>query len=217
MPKREALSIKIDYLSAIFETIQAKEFIERIMELPLEIFHVQKTRIKHQPYTRLYQCGTIKIYGNVPPIETNPLGLGCYLVLSGKGCDDYFGRFGFRSDTDIYYDFFAKCKARLKNKFHLTRLDVAIDDKNAEPYFTIEQIKKKCLKEEFISKSRSYRFAESSFEDGETAKTVYIGDGKSNLSIRFYDKDKEVCGKYQIPWTYVNTLDTKSRTFLCNS
>ena len=62
----------------------------------------------------------------------------------------------------------------------------------------MEQIQKKCLKEEFISKSRTYRFVESSFNNGDTAKTVYIGDGKSNISYRFYDKDKEMCEKNQL-------------------
>lgn len=40
--------------------------------------------------------------------------------------------------------------------------------------------------------SNSYRFVESSYTEKDTAKTVYIGAGKSNLSYRFYDKDKEV-------------------------
>lgn len=31
----------------------------------------------------------------------------------------------------------------------------------------------------------------------DTAKTVYIGAGKSDLSYRFYDKDKETCQKYE--------------------
>ncbi len=62
--------------------------------------------------------------------------------------------------------------------------------------FTIEQIKKKCEKEEFISNSEGYHFDESKFDDFDTAKTVYIGAGKSGLSYRFYDKDKEVCSKH---------------------
>ena len=64
------------------------------------------------------------------------------------------------------------------------------------PFFTIEQIKKKCEKEEFISNSEGYHFDESKFDDFDTAKTVYIGAGKSGLSYRFYDKDKEVCSKH---------------------
>lgn len=43
---------------------------------------------------------------------------------------------------------------------------------------------------------KAIAFAESSFSEKETAKTVYIGAGRSNLSYRFYDKDKEVCMKY---------------------
>ena len=62
--------------------------------------------------------------------------------------------------------------------------------------FTIEQIKKKCEKEEFISNSEGYHFDESKFDDFDTAKTVYIGAGKSGLSYRFYDTDKEVCSRY---------------------
>ena len=79
-----------------------------------------------------------------------------------------------------------------------THLDVykRQDDKNEKPFFTIEQIKKKCEKEEFVSNSEDYHFDESKFDDFNTAKTVYIGAGKSGLSYRFYDKDKEVCGKY---------------------
>lgn len=199
--RRNRLSIKVDYLSMIFDSIEAKELIQRILGLPFEFFKQQEARVRHQAYTSLYQCGSIKVFGDVIPTDKNPFGLGCYLVLSGKGCDDYqdcFSMQGVYSDT--YGDFFRKCCQLLgESVFHLTRLDIAIDDKNEVPYFTIEQIKKKCLKEEFISKSRSYRFAESSVTEG-TAKTVYIGDGKSNLSYRFYDKDKEQCGKYDIPY-----------------
>ena len=76
---------------------------------------------------------------------------------------------------------FRRCERRygLYN-FHFTRLDVAIDDKNEKPFFTLEQIKKKCEKEEFIANSEGYHFDESKF----------------GLFYRFYDKDKEVCLKY---------------------
>ena len=92
---------------------------------------------------------------------------------------------------------FRRCERRygLYN-FHFTRLDVAIDDKNEKPFFTLEQIKKKCEKEEFIANSEGYHFDESKFDDFDTAKTGYIGAGKSGLFYRFYDKDKEVCLKY---------------------
>ena len=49
---------------------------------------------------------------------------------------------------------FRRCERRYGlDNFHFTRLDVAIDDKNEKPFFTLEQIKKKCEKEEFIANS----------------------------------------------------------------
>ena len=57
---------------------------------------------------------------------------------------------------------FRRCERRYGlDNFHFTRLDIAIDDKNEKPFFTIEQIKKKCEKEEFISNSEGYHFDES--------------------------------------------------------
>ncbi len=43
-----------------------------------------------------------------------------------------------------------------------------------KPFFTIEQIKKKCEKEEFISNSEGYHFDESKFDDFDTAKGPFI-------------------------------------------
>ena len=115
--------------------------------------------------------------------------------MTGRGCDDIFRILDSRNCT--FGDMFRRCERRYGlDNFHFTRLDIAIDDKNEKTFFTIEQIKKKCEKEEFISNSEGYHFDESKFDDFDTAKTVYIGAGKSGLSYRFYDKDKEVCSKH---------------------
>ena len=107
--------------------------------------------------------------------------------MTGRGCDDIFRILDSRNYT--FGDMFRRCERRYGlDNFHFTRLDIAIDDKNEKPFFTIEQIKKKCEKEEFISNSEGYHFDESKFDDFDTAKTVYIGAGKSGLSYRFYDK-----------------------------
>ncbi len=114
-------------------------------------------------------------------------------MMTGRGCDDIFHILDENGLT--FGDMFERCERRYGiGNYHFTRLDVAIDDRNEKPFFTIEQIKKKCEKEEFISNSEGYHFDESKFDDFDTAKTVYIGDGKSGLSYRFYDK--EVCSKY---------------------
>lgn len=192
--KRDELSIKVDYLSIIFDTLTVEEVILGILGLPIEFFVRHSGHVKFKRYTVCYQLDSIRIYAEPPPDDDNPKGLGCYLVLTGKGCSDLEDCM--RGQGKTFRDFFHVCDIRVRDgTYHLTRLDIAIDDKNEVPYFTMEQIQKKCLKEEFISKSRTYRFVESSFDNGDTAKTVYIGDGKSNISYRFYDKDKEMQGK----------------------
>lgn len=196
MSKKE-LSIKIDYLSIVFDMLKAEEQIRKVLGLPLEYFMIQKTKVKHKDYTNLYQFGTIKVYGD-RQLKGGTSEAGCYLVLSSQGCDDYYSFL--ETSQHTYSDFFSTCIQIVGNgNFRFTRLDIAIDDKNEISYFTIGQIKRKCLKGEFVSNSKSYRFAESSFDE-DTAKTVYIGDGKSNISYRFYDKDKERAGKYQLPY-----------------
>jgi len=55
--------------------------------------------------------------------------------------------------------------------------------RNIVPYFTIRQIKKKCLKGEFIDRSREIQIVESGIskdgiEETDTGKTVYIGSTK---------------------------------------
>lgn len=44
--------------------------------------------------------------------------------------------------------------------------------------------------------SEGYYFDESKFDDFDIVKIVYIGVGKLGLFYCFYDKDKEVCLKY---------------------
>lgn len=145
---KKKLSIKVDYLSMVFETLEVEELIRHILGLPFELFRKQGARIKHQDYTCLYQFGTIKVYGDKIS-QGNTHSSGCYLVPSGSRCDDYYSYL--QTTSHSYGYFFAQCNRKAgKGNFHLTRLDIAIDDKNEVPYFTIGQIKNKCLKEEFV-------------------------------------------------------------------
>ena len=145
-----------------------------ILGLPTDIFNVYPATIKFKTYQARWQIGDIYVSGDARKTEDNPQGLGCYLVMTGRGCDDIFRILDSRNYT--FGDMFRRCERRYGlDNFHFTRLDIAIDDKNEKPFFTIEQIRKKCEKEEFISNSEGYHFDESKFDDFDTAKTVYIG------------------------------------------
>ena len=72
-------------------------------------------------------------------IRDSPQGLGCYLVMTGRGCDDIFRILDSRNYT--FGDMFKHCERRYGlDNFHFTRLDIAIDDKNEKPFFTIEPV-----------------------------------------------------------------------------
>ena len=142
-----------------------------ILGLPTDIFNVYPASIKYKTYQARWQIGDIYVSGDARKTEDNPQGLGCYLVMTGRGCDDIFRILDSRNYT--FGDMFRRCERRYgRDNFHFTRLDIAIDDKNEKPFFTIEQIKKKCEKEEFISNSEGYHFDESKFDDFDTAKTA---------------------------------------------
>jgi phage replication initiation protein len=199
MPKREYLSIKIDYLSMVFDSITAEELIKYIIALPFSFFHKRDAFVKYKDYSKVYEFGHIKIYGDRPKTKDNPEGLGCYISTGGKGCD-YLTKF-FHIHGNGFGSFFMYCDRYLYGQgFHVTRIDIAIDDKNSIPYFTVEQIVKKCQKKEFISICNKCRYIGSDVGDDTIAKTVYIGDGGSDISFRMYDKDKEMCSKYDIPY-----------------
>ena len=140
-----------------------------ILGLPTDIFNVYPATIKFKTYQARWQIGDIYVSGDARKTEDNPQGLGCYLVMTGRGCDDIFRILDSRNCT--FGDMFRRCERRYGlDNFHFTRLDIAIDDKNEKPFFTIEQIKKKCEKEEFISNSEGYHFDESKFDDFDTQR-----------------------------------------------
>ena len=133
-----------------------------ILGLPTDLFNVYPASVKYKTYQARWQIGDIYVSGDARKTEDNPQGLGCYLVMTGRGCDDIFRILDSRNYT--FGDMFRRCERRYGlDNFHFTRLDIAIDDKNEKPFFTIEQIKKKCKKEEFISNSEGYHFDESKF------------------------------------------------------
>ncbi len=116
-----------------------------ILGLPTDIFNVYPASVKFKTYQARWQIGDIYVSGDARKTEDNPQGLGCYLVMTGRGCDDIFRILDSRNYT--FGDMFKHCERRYGlDNFHFTRLDIAIDDKNEKPFFTIEQIKKNAKK-----------------------------------------------------------------------
>ena len=193
--------------------------IRRVLELPPDIFITYPAKVKFKTYQTRWQIGDISVSGNAEKTEDNPQGLGCYLVMTGRGCDDIFHILNNRGLS--FGDMFKRCERWFHMDFHFTRLDIAIDDRNETPFFTPEQIRKKCEKDEYVSTSEYCRFNDSKYPKEDLARTTYIGAGKSGISYRFYDKDREVSVKYNKPieeigsWkrTEIQLRDEKAHAF----
>ena len=61
-----------------------------ILGLPTDIFNVYPASVKFKIYQARWQIGDIYVSGDARKTEDNPQGLGCYLVMTGRGCDDIF-------------------------------------------------------------------------------------------------------------------------------
>jgi len=209
MTMRSNLRVSIDYLSMVVDNLSALDFITYVLQIPPKFFQVRNGRVQHMPYTKLYHCGKVQVFGDVPPSENNPKGVGCYLSLTGGGCREFFDIFCNELWEENlakrnYGMFFTSCNLRQRFdyrgyeylSYHVTRLDIAIDDFNEKPFFTPQQLYKKCLKGEFVSASRTFGGSEKGTAEDGLGKTLYIGDGSSNLSYRFYDKDVQQFQRY---------------------
>ena len=133
--RKKELSIKIDYISIVFENMNADKLIRRLLQLPLEYFQVQNAKIKHKDYTRLYQFGTIKVYGD-RQMKDGTSETGCYLILSGQGCDDYNSFL--RASNSTYNDFF-NYYVHIKGKDEYTDYGYSDDIKSGFGYNGEEQ------------------------------------------------------------------------------
>ncbi|MBC6316472.1 replication initiation factor domain-containing protein [Listeria grandensis] len=182
---RENISVGIDWLNIVFENLHAKDVFDNILDINELYFSKQPRGIRYKSYTTLYQHGNIQVYADIEPSLNNPKGTGCYLNMSGIGCHQL--KIYLDAQKRSWKDFFQSCAQQSgKSGFHITRIDVAIDDRNTKPAFTVAQLHRKCEKGEFISKSRHHRLQQSSSDKVKSAKTLRelaFGFLKGNLNF----------------------------------
>ncbi|MCO6016913.1 replication initiation protein [Carnobacterium divergens] len=182
---REYITAKIDWLQIVFNC-SIEEVVEAVLRIDLSCFLVENGRVKHKSYDICYTYGSIKIFTEETPKTGN---VECYLVLSGDGCTIYERLL---QALDMRWaDFFQRLFRFYDGLFQVKRLDIALDDRNEKPYFTVKQLITKCEKKMFYSKNRKHDIYESSFIGTMKSRTLYIGKRKSDLMFRIYDKDME--------------------------
>lgn len=80
----------------------------------------------------------------------------------------------------------------LKTIGHITRMDLAVDDKGDSQYFTCQQIEDYLHADRVVTKFRKYHI-DKDFKTGGAVigHTIYLGSRKSEAFLRIYDKKLE--------------------------
>jgi len=138
--------------------------------------------------------------------------MGVHYDVSGSSIMVLFGHyreslmietpFGLGVDMDM--SILGELFAHIRNVGHITRLDLAIDDRN--PFYTIPELQAVLEDKRFVSKFRRWRIVKDCTTSGElVGATIYLGSRKADIMLRVYDKQLEqiakcVEGAADTPW-----------------
>ena len=164
-----------------------------LLKISLESVSIQAGSLKHEEYDTVYTCGFLKYYTYHQPEKAKERGT---LVLSGQACTTYeWILLSYNPKANVFQELatrFYEYASQTAFTFEIKRLDLALDDYNEVPYFTVEQLHNKLKRKRFLSKGRSYQLHDSEFDAKQRAKTVSIGVRGSACMFRAYDKAKEM-------------------------
>ncbi|MFT9334477.1 MAG: replication initiation factor domain-containing protein [Leuconostoc mesenteroides] len=183
----ESIEVQFDWVSLTFPDLTSKQVIADVLRLQENLFLERPT--SQNFYTReMAFAGEKNIYiQDFAPVknpETQAVDqkFGTTLYLTGKGTRLF--EKALLEQSINWRDFFKK--ARLY-RGHLTRLDIAINDKWG--LLNMNDLVKAVQEKRFWSKSKSYA-VHGNVDDGWT-----VDFGKSPFVIRAYDKHKEQANK----------------------
>lgn len=184
------VTAKIDWLQIIFYQCSIEELLESLLKIEKQCFLVESAQIRHKEYDVCYSYGSLRIYTyEFPPYDETE----CYLVFSGDACSLY-ERLLISLESN-WAAFFQQLVTQFSQRFKVKRIDIALDDRNEQPYFKVEQLIKLCKKKRYESRKRKFHVTESNVVGTKTSKTLYIGKRTSDIMFRIYDKDLETAQK----------------------
>ena len=135
--------------------------------------------------------------------------MGIHFDISGSAMSDFyetyykscynnetpFGELAIDMELDVVKSLFQ----RISELGHITRLDLAIDNKK-DIYYSVRQLKEVLDLKRFVSKWRNWKFVEEKETNGVcTGRTIYMGSRTSEIMLRVYDKELEQNKKYPEP------------------
>ncbi len=124
-------------------------------------------------------------------IHVNVSGIGIHALLSAfrstLRCDTPFGE-GFNLFDETVLSILL---SEITKSGHLTRLDIAIDDKGAN-YYSLDDIEDRLKHLRVVTKFRSHRhMIDKTTLNEKIGHTIYFGSRQSDIMLRIYDKKLE--------------------------
>jgi phage replication initiation protein len=182
---------KVDWLQIIFESTSWRVVFSQILMISLDCVTSEPASLKHETYDIMYSCGSIRYY------TTDSLNAERgTLVMSGQACTMYeWGMLATDTERNVFQDLATRILDLATSctlRFDVTRLDLALDDYNTNPFFTVDLIIGKISRKQFLSKGRSVKVVDSEFDKRTRAKTQEIGSRGSDCMFRIYEKGKEL-------------------------
>ena len=156
-----------------------------ILDIPEEYFNLENRSLNYYNYDCCYRFGDIRIYDYYCNINTDKM-----LVLGGKACEWY--REVWLKQKNLSFKTFMSNLLIYDEGIVVTRLDVAIDDYNEDPFFTPIQLTKICKKKQFVyGRSTMYM----PYGDESTGATLYLKPPNADDRLKIYDKQAELAKK----------------------
>ena len=128
--------------------------------------------------------------------------MGYHYDFSGSSIRELYSHFTnymmedtpFGPGLDMDLNILRELLSRIKLLGHVTRLDLAIDDK--KPYFTLLELQQILEEQRFISKFRTWQLVKDCTTTNELiGATIYLGSRRSDIMLRVYDKQLEQIAK----------------------
>jgi len=182
---KKSLNAVVDWLQIQIIEMDMADIARNILDIPETYFNLENGSLKYYSYDCCYRFGDIRIYDYQRSIHTDKM-----LVLSGNACKWY--REEWLKQKDQSFKTFMSNLLIYEEAITITRLDVAIDDFNKEPFFTPTQLTKLCKKKQFVyGKSTSYL----PYGDEQTGATLYLKPPNADDRLKIYDKQAELAKK----------------------
>lgn len=184
---------KVDWLQIVCQNISWEEVFSQLLQISLDCVSVQSAYLKHEDYEVVYSCGSMKYYTFQEEEHAYQRGT---LVMSGQACTMYEWAMLAYDSTELVFQSLAwrfhQYALMTAFVFDVKRLDLALDDYNEQPFFTLDLIIGKVKRRQFLSKGRTTKLIDSEYDKKTRAKTQQIGAGGSECLFRFYEKAKEL-------------------------